>query len=531
MREALRFFVYLVAATVVTWPLATDPTAWVVGAPRSDTWNSLWGLWFVEAHGPMPTWTSLLDHPRGGRIAVADPLNGLLAIPLVRAWGPVAAYAMLVLGHLGLAGWAADLLGRACGGRGWVAGFGYQLAPIALAHLNNGASEAVATGWLPLSCWATLQVLHRGGSGRALAAGALLFVCALGSWYAGIVAWVFAGAAVTLGTHPRPTVRWSRAAPAAILALGLTLPVASSVRAVAQSDEGLVAIKADEDLHRIRRTLGSADPRSFFMPGEFRSPNFPELEGNPSDYLHTTYPGWFLFGLALWCSRRRTSEASGLAPPDRVWWTTAGACAVLSLGPVLVWDGVPVDFLGRALPLPYLALEALPGFSALSLLYRLAIGTTLALCIVADRAAPGLAAVVALEALLLSPALGGPAVTRIPDLGGLTGLEEGAVLNLPITASRTYLFEQTVHGQPLVGSLNTGTNLAGLKVASMARKVRSDEASMNELKELAREQKIRWIVVHRNQLMSDREVAVLGALRRDGELASEDAHVRVYRLY
>jgi hypothetical protein len=139
--------------------------------------------------------------------------------------------------------------------------------------------------------------------------------------------------------------------------------------------------------------------------------------------------------------------------------------------------------------------------------------------------------VVALEALLLSPALGGPAVTRIPDLGGLTGLEEGAVLNLPITASRTYLFEQTVHGQPLVGSLNTGTNLAGLKVASMARKVRSDEASMNELKELAREQKIRWIVVHRNQLMSDREVAVLGALRRDGELASEDAHVRVYRLY
>ena len=269
-----------------------DPGGVVVGAPRSDVWNSLWGMWFVDGAGAFPAHTALLDHPMGGRIAVADPLNAVIAWPLVHIWGPVIGYAALVLGHLVFAGLSAHALGRACGGNGWVAGVGYVLAPIALANLHNGSSEAIATGWLPLACLAVIRAVERGGWRDSLAAGIALALCALGGWYAGVGAWIWVGSVLVLGwAGVDLRTRLLRLAPGAVLALAITLPVAGGVRAVALADDGLVDIKQESDLARIRRTLGSADPRVFVVPGDFRSPDFSALEGNPSDFVHSAYLG------------------------------------------------------------------------------------------------------------------------------------------------------------------------------------------------------------------------------------------------
>lgn len=535
---------YPAVAVALTWPLALHPASMVVGGARTDTWNSVWGLWFVLQQGAPwpPAHTPLLDHPSGGVLAVADPLNALLGLPLTAAWGPVVAYAVLVLFHVSLAGWAGHALGRALGGRGWLSGLAWQLAPVAVAQLHNGSSEAMASGWLPLACLAAVRARdHAPGMGRTLLLALALAVCTLGGWYAGIDAWLVCLALLALalwqGELPR---RARQLLPGMLIALALTAPIAQQTRAVAEAEDGLVDIKGSDDLARIRRTLGAADPRVLVTPGAFRSPAFAELEGNPSDFVHTAYLGWLLLGLAgfgLW--RRPDGAAAALA-------LAGGAGVVLALGPVVVWGGFPLSLAGRALPLPYLLIEPLPGFGSLSLVYRLAGVGSLALAVLADRALAVLparlagvaAALVLVELRLLSPVAGLPAVTAVPQqlalqavrAGAADGLD-GAVLNLPPTASRAYLYQQTLHGQPLVGSINSGVNVAGLQLLTTARGIREGRTTPDDLVRMARKHQIRWIVQHKDVLMEQNVLVATAELRAVGTLVAEDEHVRVVRLY
>lgn len=532
---ALRVMLYAALAVGITWPLVTDPAGLVVGAPRSDVWNSLWGLWFVEQRGPLPVHTNLLDHPTGGRIAVADPLNALLALPLTRAFGPVVAYAGVVLGNLVFGGLMADRLGRALGGHGWVAGAGWMLAPLTLSHLHNGSSEAVGIGWLPLACLAVVRAIETGRWGWRLGAGLALTLCALSGWYAGVGAWLFVGAVLATGWGDAPLQqRLARLLPAVVLALAVTLPWAGFVRSVALAADGLVDIKQAADLGRIRRTLGAADPRIFFVPGSFRSPDFAALEGNPSDYVHTAYLGFGLLALAGWAALRR--GALGLRGKVAPWALTIAVALVLSMGPVLVWGGRPLGIGAReiGLPLPYLLLESFPGFGSLSLLYRLSGVAVLGLCVLADRAPPAFAGLVVAEALLLSPAATLPAITAAPSAAPFAVLADdpgGAVLDLPPTASREYLYEQVLHGHPRIGSLNAGVNLTGLKLGKVARDIRSGEAAPDELAAIARGFQVRWVVQHRNQLMEEEWVKAAAAFQEHGEVVQEDDRVRIIRLY
>lgn len=551
--------VYALVAVLLTWPLVTDLGGVVVGGPRTDVWNSLWGFWFAAGPGaPWPSDTGLLDFPQGGRIALADPLNAALALPLTRLWGPVVAYGLVVLGHLWGGGLAAHALGRACGGGGWIAGLGYVLAPTCIAHLQNGSSEAVSLLWLPLACLALVRTLE---SPYALTAmlwsiptGAAMVLAALGGWYAGIGAWVFAGALAVGGWRGIPASRrHTRLFLPLFYALAITFPLASEIRKVALADDGLVDIKRVEDLARIRRTLGSADPRVFFAPGDFRSPDFQTLLGNPSDYVHTTYLGFALLGLGIWASwrRRRGAAAPGEAQEhaasgearktavggrERAWWLALVGGALLALGPVVVIDGMPLSMGARgvSLPLPYLALEPLPGLGSLSLLWRLATVSALALAVLADRNKPVLFGLVVLELLLISPVRGLPEVTALPETAALEALAsapEGAVLNLPPTASRTYLFDQTVHGKPTVGSLNTGINRTGLEVTTAARYLRDGAIDVGGLVGTAREAGVRYVIVHKDQLMEDHYVEAAVAIRRNTTLLAEDGRMRVFALY
>ncbi len=517
---------YFVSAVGLTWPLAADPANQVAGGLRTDAFNSLWNLWFSHqglAAGHLPVYTTLLDPPEGGRIVIADPLNALLGFPLVAAWGEVTAYAILVIAHLWLAGLAAHWLGRRLGGHGWVAGFGFQCAPIVLSHIHNGSSETISVGLLPLALLALVNAVERGGAWRSVLSGVALFLVAFSGWYAGVGAFLVAVAVLLFGwegVSHRAVV--TRVLPALALGLVLTVPFASAVRSVAEAEDGLVDIKNAEDLVRIRRTLGGADPRVFVAPGEFRSPDFAKIEGNPSDRVHTAYLGFALLLLAARHGRRRA-----------LWVAFAGGL-VLALGPVVVVNGFPLNVAGRALPLPYGIIEDLPGFSSLSLLYRLATVSALLLAVLADRARPAWALLVLAEVALASPARDLPGVTPLQDPGAvrvLAELPDGIVVNLPVLAGRNFLFEQTIHEKPVAGSLNSGINRAGLRVIAAGRKLRSGDLEKEAFVEIARAEGVRYVVLHKNMLMDETFVTAWNGIRRAFEPLAEDERTVIYQLW
>ncbi len=545
--RALPWLVYVTLAVIVTWPVLLEPSRTYVGGIRTDATNTLWNAWFVAGalgRGELPLHTLLLDHPDGGRLLVADPLNALLAVPLTWGFGATAAWGLLATAHVAFAGLAAHRLGVRLGGRGWIAGVGYALAPIALSHLQNGSSEAVSTGWLPVAALGLLDAAEHGGARRIVTAGFGLFVCALAGWYGGVGAFLLASVALAgsllasaLGDDgARRTSR--RLAGAWLIGVALTAPLAAAFTSVAVAEDGLVDIKNEVDLGRIRRTLGPADPRSFVLPGDFRSPDFARLTANPSDRVHTTYLGFTLLGLAAWGLWR---GARANAPLSAGVWIAAGTtAAVLAMGPVVVNDGAPLAVAGRALPLPYALLERLPGFGSLSLLYRLATLTSLALAVVADRAplrggwVAAACLAIGLEMKLLSPAADLPQVSTLPDLPALEALATappGAVLNLPVQAGRNYLWEQTLHGKPVCGSLNSGANRAALRVVRALRALHEGKGDLAAAADTARAYGVRYAVVHRNAFATGAFDDAILALRKSAQPLSEDSQIIVYALW
>lgn len=520
----LRGGVYFLLAVALTWPLILSPATLVPGGLRTDVFNSLWGYWFVAeglADGHFPVHTTLLNWPEGGRLLVADPLNSLLAAPLTLSLGAPFAYSVMVILHLTLAGVFADAAGRALGGRGWVAGVAFMASPIGLSHLQNGSSEAAAVAWLPLAVLGVVRVTENNLAPevvrrRVLLAGLGLALAAIGSgWYAGLGAFLLAGAFVLTGSS-------RRVLPAIVVGALILLPFAAAYQGLAGAADGLVDIKDPDILARLRRTVGAADPLTFVMPGDFRSPDFARLEQNASDLVHTAYLGGALVLLALWKGRRPAL------------WLALVLCLVLALGPVLVVGGGAVHWHGRAFPLPWTWIEALPGFVSLSLLYRLATLAPLCLGLLADRAPGWLAPLLLLETMFVSPARTLPELTPVPVSAGLVAARdagEGAVISLPASFARTRLYEQTVHGHPLAASLNSGVTPSGLRVLAALRKVAKHETDWAAAEGVARGEGVRFVLVHRAVPIEATFQTSIRALRDHGRVVSTSEELLVYAIY
>jgi hypothetical protein len=524
---------YLLLAAGLTWPLVLRLGELVPGASRSDLWNSLWSMWFVAdslGAGRLPWETSLLDHPDGGVLMVADPLGALVGLPLVPLVGLEAAYGLLVLGRLAATGlcahaaavwWRRELAGPDARSEWlapgpWLAGVALSGAPMLLAGIHNGTSESTAWAPMVLACWACLVAARRPSLGRVGAAAAALGLATLASGYSAVIAFVVA---VMLGLGPPRRPVLPRLGPV-VLGLVSALPLAALQHCGATHPDNLVGIKNARELSLVRRTTGAADPWTFVLGGDFRSPDFAEISRYGEAFVHTAYVGHVVFFTAVVVVLRRR------VPP---WLLLAGLClALLALGPVWVQDGAAVIFWDeRVLPLPYLLAERLPGFASLSLVWRLGAGLVLAAALTAGAGLPrhtriqrrlGWALVLAalLETALLSPLRGGPALTdgRVhPLVVALRQAPEGAVVNFPVAGGRAYLHEQTAHGHPLAATLNFPNNTTGQRfwrkvLAELDRVVadgdpelvlqsaRSQERFARGVSKAARALQVRYLVIH-----------------------------------
>ncbi|HNC97041.1 MAG TPA: hypothetical protein PKW90_13015, partial [Myxococcota bacterium] len=417
----------------------------------------------------------------------------------------------------------------------------YASAPLMLSHIHNGASEAVGMGWLAAAAWA-LWRLRSGVGGIGLAAG-LVGLCAIGQWYAGVsvglLALMLAVDAGLAGEKDRSK--------RLLLSLALGMVVAAPGAAIslwASTTEGnLVGIKAAKELNSVRRTIGPADPVGFFVGGDYRSPDFRELSRYGEEYIHCTYLGWAAILASL----------LGLASPRRrkgggLWLAVLLVGMILAMGPVLARFGEPVILPGRrAIPLPYLLLEKLPGFSSLSLLWRLSQLSVLALAVLATKGIAGhrrenwlvpcfILAFLG-EVRFLSPMAGKPDHTEIQDQEPLLALRDapdGAVMNFPIVGGRAYLYEQTVHQKVLAGTLNFPNNKASMAVwrAALCNKDATPAELRAEVSAAAESVGVRYLVVHIDPMARpDQHDIAVRAIKEAFTPLSEIPSLKIYALW
>ncbi len=530
---------YVGLAVALTWPAAMDPVGAVPGGARTDTADSLWTLWYVArsfSTGVMPgTVDGLLDHPRGGSLWPADPVDGLLGLPLVLLGGAARAWTALCILHLAVAGLAAHALARRLGGHGVVGGVLYVASAMTLAHVQNGASEAVlGTALLPVAALAAVVVA---GGGPVWPAALVLGVASTAHAYTGVDLYLLLGCLVAVGV-PGATAGFRRR----LLLLGVlglcfaALPAYVAVSASTAGDN-VVGIKTARELMTIRRTIGPADPEMFFHPGNFRSPDFRELSRYGEDLVHCAYLG-FVGLAAAFLSLRRGQGPWAL-------WVGGVLALLLSMGPVLVENGAPVILSGRrAVPLPYLLVESFPGLSSLSLLWRLAQLAVLVVAVTAARAfasgavSAAIPVLALLELRLWSPAADLPRHfdATVPEgIHALAAAPDGAVMNFPVVGARAYLWEQTVHAKPVTGTLNFPNNNASRRVwkVAMAKANAPADDLAAALTSAAREADVRYLVVHVDARAFDDDLhtAAVRAIKAALTPIHESSSMRVYAFW
>jgi hypothetical protein len=515
-RRALTVFAYLLLAILLTWPAAQQLGTAVPGADRTDTWNSLWSLnhWATALKsGNIPWLVDSLNFPEGGVLLVSDPLGATIAFPLVLIWGAPVAFTVLVLFQLTLAGsamhfFAAEFLvwRRGTGQEGfgpWVSGVSFTVAPLLMSHIHNGASESWSAGWTVLAVWAVWRAAIDPSNKRIIWGGIALALASLAHWYGGIVAFIFASMIALFGvggSSSGPKFRVWLSWGLGLILVGL---LAWGSSALNQSEDSIVQIKDNASVQFTTRTTGAADPLTYVLPGDFRSPDFRKVSANNEQFMHVHYLGFVALGLGVWGWIRRPRNTRFLVAGGLV-------CFLLSLGPVLVHNARAVILFGDlAIPLPFYLLEGLPGFVALSLPWKFALGPVIALALLSGLALDlrgrrlCLIAIAAmcLESRVLSPAAEIPALAEVVDdpvLAGLRAAPKGAVMNYPLPPGRQYLAEQIIHEKPIAGTLNHVANRQAMRLWGRIRaeSKRDPDTFHRTVSSTAKRLGIRYLVIH-----------------------------------
>ncbi len=346
--------------------LLTRPIAWHLTTSLSgerDAWQNLWNIVWVHralARGQSPFFTHDLWHPDGATLVFQtfDLPDALWASILVGHVHPWLLYNLVVLWTFVASGAAMYVLGRDGGASraaSFFAGCAYTFGTYhfahALAHLH-----LLAMQWVPLYVLAFRRVLERRSWRWAVAAGLLLALSTLASWY-----YLFADFLISLALTVVFALRTRGRGLPALLLHGaiLSLVFLALIGPLALE---MVRQRATQPLEGAHPAgFYSADLQSFYRPNPAQmiaaiDSHFARWTGNVGEigeYLGATFIVLVLVGLLL-----RGRYIGG--------YLLAGLLGIaLSLGPALHVGGVarPGDFLPYAWLLrafPFLEFAGMP---------------------------------------------------------------------------------------------------------------------------------------------------------------------------
>ena len=462
--------IYLLAALVLTWPLAINFTTHLgavegPGDPFLNLWILGWGMqaWLGDPIGVLSgrVFDANIFHPSAGTLTFSDHLllQSLVLSPLYAATGNLAlCYNVLLVGSLGLSGLAMHALARSVTGShgaAFIAGLAWACWPYRTAHLLHLQLQSLY--FLPLA----LLALHRVAAARkwrdALLLGVLAALQAISSVYYGVMtAIAVAVGAIALAWSTgqwRARRYWSRVMVAGVIAGVLVAPVAWPYW-VTQQREGF-------GRNRFEAVGNSATIQSYTqVPHENllyggngwllpRAPGPGDRDRRNNE--HQMFPGIVFLGLAVFGALK--SWRTDAQPAVMTSMALAIVGVILSLGP----EGVSAIY--------EWASDLVFGFHAIRSPARFAVMAMLGLCVVAAsgiaKARMSARLIAVLAVLMIAEYLNAP-LTRLPAAPqAISGADRwlrnqstaGAVLYLPLSLDKdntVAMVRSLVHRRPIV---------------------------------------------------------------------------------
>jgi hypothetical protein len=168
-RHGLAAVAYLGLALLFTYPLVAQLNTAIMGEHAPDTRQNYWNMWWtthalVEL-GQNPFVATAIQHPFGLPLLfhTYNFLGNLLLLPVVVCCGTPAAYNLLFVLEIALAGVGAYVLVAYLTrqrGAAFVAGLIYAFSPYVAFHLKAGQPFMVAVQWFPFYLWLLLRGLR-----------------------------------------------------------------------------------------------------------------------------------------------------------------------------------------------------------------------------------------------------------------------------------------------------------------------------------------------------------------------------------
>lgn len=386
-RHGLVVVGFLGLALLWTFPVLLHLTTLVGG--RGDALENYWNLWWVRTAlldlGQNPYRATYMHHPFGMPLYfhTLNLYNGLLGLPIQLLLGATAAFNLLNILALTMAGFGTYLLvweltrHRAAA---IVAGLIFAFCPYTAFHLRVGQSNLLSVQWMPFYLWALIKGV-RDRWRWLLLASVFLLLNALVDWHHAVFSIVNTAVFGIV-----EALRLRRVRPVAILAGKLAL--VGGVFALLVSPLLVPMLReAQADPYAARplwhSTLHSTDLLAFWLP-------------NP---LHPLWGGWsgsiftkrliqpnIVGGIASIGIVATLLGVYGVARDWRrsaFWLLLLLVGAILALGPYLQVGGVNSGLGDRPIPLPYLLFYQLPFMNILRTPSRFVSIVMLALAVLA----------------------------------------------------------------------------------------------------------------------------------------------------
>ncbi len=461
--------IYLVAALVLTWPLAIHLTSRLgtvegAGDPYLNLWILGWGMkaWLSDPMSVLngSVFNANIFHPSAGTLTYSDHLllQSLALSPLYAVSGNLTlCYNVLLIASLTLSGLAMHVLARSVTGSeraAVIAGLAWACWPYRTAHFLHLQLQSLY--FLPLA----LLVLHRVAAARrwrdAMWLGVLAALQAISSVYYGVMSAIAiaAGAASLAWTTGQWRARryWSRVAVAAVIGAVLIAPVVGPYW-VTQQREGFGRNLFEAVQNSATVQSYTQVPHENFLYGAngVMLPRAPEPGARDRrNNEHQMFPGLVLIGLALF----------GVV---KGWRTDAWPAVVTSLSLVVVGFVLSLGPEG-ARALYARTANLVFGFHAIRSPARFAAVAIMGVCLLAAigiaKAKLSTRVVAVLGALMMAEYVNAPLnLVAAPETSTPVGrwLREqparGAVLYLPLTldkANSVDMVRSLEHARPIV---------------------------------------------------------------------------------